>query len=303
MKKLKQIIGDFDLRSRILAILVVGLILLSVYQGIRISSVVSLASKEKSSLNKKIDTHKADIKKLETEKEDLKFDLAKEGTRADKYDLLIKAEEYVTLAEKNVNKNSFDEASNKIDSLDDGYFKEHLKTRIGKLESSITEKEEKAKIEEEKQKVEEEKKKAEKEKAEKEAEEKKKKEEQDAAEEKKKEEEKKATEEANKKTKEATVANASREFKNALSKAEDYIDYTSFSKSGLYEQLIYESFPEDAAQFAIDNIVVDWKEQALLKAIDYLDYTSFSNQGLYDQLIYEGFSPEEAQYAIDNLPE
>lgn len=122
-----------------------------------------------------------------------------------------------------------------------------------------------------------------------------------AAENKKAEEEKirKAEEEKNKKEQE--LANASREQKNALSKANDYLDFTAFSKSGLYEQLLFEGFPEDAAQFAIDNIVVDWNDQALKKAIDYLDFTSFSDQSLYEQLIFEGFSDEQAQYALDNL--
>ena len=115
------------------------------------------------------------------------------------------------------------------------------------------------------------------------------------------EKERKIEEETNKKEQE--IANASREQRNALSKANDYLDYTAFSMSGLYEQLLFESFPEDAAQFAIDNIVVDWNAQALQKAIDYLDYTSFSDQSLYEQLIFEGFTSEQAQYAIDNLPQ
>ncbi|MFW8053266.1 Ltp family lipoprotein [Vagococcus fluvialis] len=98
------------------------------------------------------------------------------------------------------------------------------------------------------------------------------------------------------------VNNAPREHKNALKKAEDYLNYTAFSKSGLYDQLIYEKFPNDSAQFAIDNIETDWNKQALSKAEDYLNYSSFSNEGLYDQLIYEGFTDEQARYAIDNLP-
>ncbi|ROY90755.1 hypothetical protein EGW76_04445 [Enterococcus gallinarum] len=98
------------------------------------------------------------------------------------------------------------------------------------------------------------------------------------------------------------ITNSSREYQNAVSKAEDYLDYTAFSKSGLRDQLVFEQFPEDAAQFAVDHIVVNWNEQALLKAQDYLDYSSFSNQGLYDQLLFEGFSESEAQYALDNLP-
>ncbi|EHU8827511.1 Ltp family lipoprotein [Enterococcus faecalis] len=94
----------------------------------------------------------------------------------------------------------------------------------------------------------------------------------------------------------------SREFQNALQSAKDYLDYTAFSKQGLYEQLLYEKYPEDAAQYAIDNIQVDWNKNALQTAKDYLDYSSFSNQGLYEQLIHDGYTEEQAQFAVDNLP-
>lgn len=100
----------------------------------------------------------------------------------------------------------------------------------------------------------------------------------------------------------APAPEVSREFRNALGSANDYLNYTSFSKSGLYDQLVYEGFPEDAVQYAVDNVVTDWNANALQTAMDYLDYSSFSDQGLYDQLIYEGYSAEQAQYAIDNLP-
>lgn len=139
-------------------------------------------------------------------------------------------------------------------------------------------------------------------------EEQKKKEEKQAEEKRKQEAEEKKKQEAEAKKQQEendrinAITNSSREYQNAVSKAEDYLDYTAFSKSGLRDQLIFEQFPEDAAQFAVDHIVVDWNEQALLKAQDYLDYSSFSNQGLYDQLLFEGFTESEAQYALDNLP-
>lgn len=100
----------------------------------------------------------------------------------------------------------------------------------------------------------------------------------------------------------STETELPREYENALNNAYSYLDYTSFSKPGLYDQLIYEGYPEDAAQYAVDNVNTDWKENALQTAINYLEYTSFSDQGLYDQLIYEGYTSEQAQYAIDNLP-
>ncbi|MGE4412174.1 MAG: Ltp family lipoprotein [Candidatus Caldatribacteriota bacterium] len=87
----------------------------------------------------------------------------------------------------------------------------------------------------------------------------------------------------------------------ALRKAKDYLDYTSFSKKGLIDQLKYEGFNTEDATYAVDKIKVSWKEQAVKKAKDYLDYSAFSRQGLIDQLIYDGFSKEDATYAVDKI--
>lgn len=99
----------------------------------------------------------------------------------------------------------------------------------------------------------------------------------------------------------------SREFKSALKKAESYASAMHMSKKAIYDQLVSEyggQFPEDAAQYAIDNINHDWKENALRKAESYAEQMDMSSAAIYDQLISEyggQFTPEEAQYAIDNL--
>lgn len=80
-----------------------------------------------------------------------------------------------------------------------------------------------------------------------------------------------------------------------------------FSEKGLYDQLTSEygeQFPEDAAQYAIDNVVVDYNEEALEAAKSYQETMPMSDSGLYDQLTSdygEQFTAEQAQYAIDNL--
>lgn len=84
--------------------------------------------------------------------------------------------------------------------------------------------------------------------------------------------------------------------KNALKKALSYLDYSSFSKQGLYEQLQYEGFEDADCQFAVDNCGADWMKQAEKKAESYMKYSSFSRDGLIDQLLYEGFSQEEAEH-------
>lgn len=86
---------------------------------------------------------------------------------------------------------------------------------------------------------------------------------------------------------------------NAVSKANDYIKYMPFSKKGLIGQLEYEGFTNAEASYAVEHIIVNWKEQAVLKAEQYLKSSSFSKQGLIDQLLYEEFTNEEAQYGAD----
>lgn len=101
--------------------------------------------------------------------------------------------------------------------------------------------------------------------------------------------------------------NVPTEYKSALRKAKVYSDTMSMSKAGLYDQLTSEygeKFTAEAAQYAIDNVEADWKENALEKAKIYQETMSMSPSAIYDQLISaygEKFAKEEAQYAIDNL--
>lgn len=45
--------------------------------------------------------------------------------------------------------------------------------------------------------------------------------------------------------------------KNAVRKAEDYLDYTSFSRQGLINHLEYDDFSTEDATFAVDSVAVD----------------------------------------------
>ncbi|MCZ4279020.1 Ltp family lipoprotein [Rhodococcoides yunnanense] len=87
--------------------------------------------------------------------------------------------------------------------------------------------------------------------------------------------------------------------RNAVRSANSYLEYTSFSRQGLIEQLEYEDYSTEDATFAVDYVAPDWNEQAAKSAESYLEYTSFSRQGLIDQLVYEGFTYEQAQYGVD----
>nr|WP_280633972.1 Ltp family lipoprotein [Helcococcus ovis] len=88
---------------------------------------------------------------------------------------------------------------------------------------------------------------------------------------------------------------------NALESAKKYLEYTSFSKQGLIDQLIFEKYTESEAKSAVENLNISWKEQAVKKAKEYLKYTSFSKQGLIDQLIFDGFSLTEAEYGVNKV--
>lgn len=99
------------------------------------------------------------------------------------------------------------------------------------------------------------------------------------------------------------------EWRTALSEAQDYVDLMPFSRAGLLDQLTSEyggQYPDDAAQYAVDNVVADWNEEALEAAISYRETIGMSNAALHDQLTSEygsQFTQEEADYALANLPE
>lgn len=87
--------------------------------------------------------------------------------------------------------------------------------------------------------------------------------------------------------------------KNALKSAQNYLDYSAFSYSGLIHQLEFEGYSTEDATYAVDNCGADWSEQAVAKAQSYLGYSAFSRSGLIDQLEFEGFTETEATYGTD----
>ena len=88
------------------------------------------------------------------------------------------------------------------------------------------------------------------------------------------------------------------EDKNALAKAEVYSSTMHMSKSRIYRQLTSsygEGFPPEAAQYAVDHLVADYKANALEKAKDYQTTMNMSKSRIYNQLTSnygEGFTAE-----------
>lgn len=97
------------------------------------------------------------------------------------------------------------------------------------------------------------------------------------------------------------------EYKSALTSAESYSDTMHMSKAAIFDQLtseVADQFSEEAAQYAIDNIEADWKENALKSAENYQETMSMSPEAIRDQLVSEHgdqFTQEQADYAVENL--
>lgn len=94
---------------------------------------------------------------------------------------------------------------------------------------------------------------------------------------------------------------------NALRAAESYLDSMPFSKRGLIDQLSSEygsGYKAKEATWAVNQLDVDWNEQAVLQAKSYLDTMAFSRAGLIDQLSSEygsQFTVQQATYAVDQI--
>lgn len=95
--------------------------------------------------------------------------------------------------------------------------------------------------------------------------------------------------------------NISREFTNALESAKNYLKFTNLSKEGLYNQLIFDKYPEEAAKYATETIQADWKEHAIGSANNYLTYSAFSQESLSSQLTFDNYTEDEIRYALENI--
>lgn len=87
--------------------------------------------------------------------------------------------------------------------------------------------------------------------------------------------------------------------RQALLSAQNYLEYTAFSRSGLIEQLEYEGYSSQEAEYALGQLSVNWNQQAALSAENYLEYSAFSRSGLIEQLQYEGFTRSQAEYGAE----
>ena len=93
------------------------------------------------------------------------------------------------------------------------------------------------------------------------------------------------------------------EYQYALKEAWNYAQ-DLVSKTATFHHLTERlTLPEEVAQYAIDNIGVDWNEVALKRAKFLCDRKHMSKDWLQDFMVstFLTFTPEEAQYAMDHL--
>lgn len=96
------------------------------------------------------------------------------------------------------------------------------------------------------------------------------------------------------------------EQQDAVGAAEDYLDFTAFSRKGLIQQLSSDAgsgFSKKDATIAVDSMDIDYKEQAVKAAKSYRDFSHFSRKGLIQQLessYGSGFTHDQAVYGADH---
>jgi hypothetical protein len=89
----------------------------------------------------------------------------------------------------------------------------------------------------------------------------------------------------------------------AYRSAQNYLDYSGFSRVGLIHQLVaFDKYTTSDATVAVGWLHVNWNEQAKRVGQAYLDFQGFSHKGLVNQLIrFDKFTPTQAEYAANKL--
>jgi len=86
--------------------------------------------------------------------------------------------------------------------------------------------------------------------------------------------------------------------RNARLSGKNYLEFTSFSRTGLIKQLQFEGYSTADATYGADAQRANWSLQAARSARTYLEFASFSRSGLIDQLIFDGYTRAEAEYGV-----
>jgi hypothetical protein len=93
--------------------------------------------------------------------------------------------------------------------------------------------------------------------------------------------------------------------RNAKRAAENYLEFTAFSRKGLIEQLSSsagDGYSVADATYAVDALHINFNEQAYKAAKNYLSFSAFSRKGLIEQLesaAGDQYTHSQAVYGAD----
>lgn len=85
---------------------------------------------------------------------------------------------------------------------------------------------------------------------------------------------------------------------NVLILAKEYIQEKAYSRRGLINALKMNGYSNINAIYAVDNISVDWSEQAKRAIKEYKEKANLSKTNLLNVLVRDGFSEKEIAYAF-----
>lgn len=95
------------------------------------------------------------------------------------------------------------------------------------------------------------------------------------------------------------------EYNDALKQAQSYVDMMPVSESYIHDLLVDDKrFSDYSAQYAIDNLQIDWNQQALRAARILHNDKSRTLEDIANQLASDfggKFTEEQVKYAIDHL--
>lgn len=86
----------------------------------------------------------------------------------------------------------------------------------------------------------------------------------------------------------------------AVGVSRSLLGYSSYSRTGLIDDLIDEGFTSEQAVYGADNCNADWNAEALEFAMAYTGNSDISRDELISILIGYGFTQEQAEYGADN---
>ena len=83
----------------------------------------------------------------------------------------------------------------------------------------------------------------------------------------------------------------------AVRSAEGHLRATPLSERGLFNQLVADGYPAEVAQHAVDNVTVDWNDNAVEAAERHRD-RGMSEEDVLRQLMDDKFTRAQAEYAV-----